>query len=45
MAGQHAEIALGARRVYLIDFAREQELFRRDQIEVESSHVDLANSE
>ena len=37
-SGQHAEIAFGARDIDLIDFTRESELFRRDEIEVEGGH-------
>ena len=44
MAGQHAEIALGARHVDLIDLAGERELFRRDEIEVEGGHCDESRS-
>ena len=43
MSGEHAEIALGARHVDLIDFAGEQELFGGDEIEVEGGHVLLFN--
>ena len=39
MAGEHAEIALRARDVDLIDLAGEQELFGRDEIEVEGGHA------
>ena len=39
MAGEHAEVALGAGHVDLIDLAGEQQLFRRDEIEVEGGHV------
>ena len=39
MSGEHAEIALGARHVDLIDFAGEEELLGRDEIEVEGGHV------
>ena len=38
MAGEHAEIALGPRHVDLIDFAGEEKLFGRDEIEVEGRH-------
>ena len=38
VTGQHAEIAFGAGHVHLLDLAREQELFRRDQIEMEIGH-------
>jgi hypothetical protein len=38
MAGEHAEIALDARDVNLIDFAGEGEFFRGDEIEMEGSH-------
>ena len=38
VAGQHAEITLDAGNVDLIDFAREGELFRGDEIEVEGGH-------
>ena len=38
MSGEHAEIALGARNVDLLDFTGEQKLFRRHEIEVESGH-------
>jgi hypothetical protein len=38
VAGQHAEITFDARNVHLVDFARESELFRRDEIEVEGGH-------
>ena len=38
VVGQHAEIALGAGHVHLLDVAGEQQLFRRDQIEMESRH-------
>ena len=38
VAGEHAEIALDAGHVDLIDFAGEGELFRRDEIEVEGGH-------
>ena len=38
VAGEHAEIALEAGNVDLIDLAREGELFRRDEIEVEGGH-------
>ena len=38
MSGEHAEIALGARHVDLIDFAGEEELLGRDEIEVEGGH-------
>src|SRR5262245_4655665 len=40
MAGEHAEVALRARHVDLIDVAREQKLLGRDEIEVESCHWD-----
>ena len=48
MAGEHAEIALDAGDVDLIDLAGEGELFGRDEIEVEGGHVDtlrIASSE
>ena len=38
MTGEHAEIALDAGNVDLIDLAGEGELFRRDEIEVEGGH-------
>ena len=38
MSGQHAEIALQAGNVNLIDFAGEGEFFGRNQIEVEGGH-------
>ncbi len=38
MSGEHAEIALDAGDVDLIDFAGEGELFRGDEIEVEGGH-------
>src|SRR6266403_1962691 len=38
MAGEHAEIALDAGDVNLIDFAGEGEFFRGDEIEMEGSH-------
>ncbi len=38
MACQHAEIALGAGDVDLVDFAGKGELLRRDKIEVEGGH-------
>ena len=37
MAGEHAEIALDAGDVNLIDFAGEGEFFRGDEIEMEGS--------
>ena len=39
VSGEYAEIALDAGDVNLIDFSGEGELFRRDEIEVESGHV------
>src|SRR6185369_11271041 len=36
---KHAEVALGPRHVDLIDLAGEQELFGRDEIELEGGHV------
>ena len=42
MAGQHAEIALGAGHVHLLDLAGEQQLFRRDQIEMKCGHYSLS---
>ena len=38
MPRQHAEIALGARNVDLLDFAGKQEFFRRHEIEMERGH-------
>ena len=38
MAGEHAEVALGAGHVDLLDVAGEQKLFRRDEIELEGGH-------
>ena len=38
MSGEHAEIALDAGNVDLIDFAGEGEFFRRNEIEVEGGH-------
>ena len=38
MSGEHAEIALDAGNVDLIDLAGEGELFGRDEIEVEGGH-------
>ena len=38
MAGEHAEIALDAGDVNLIDFAGEGKFFRGDEIEMEGSH-------
>ena len=38
MTRQHAEITLDAGNVDLVDLARERELFRRDEIEVEGGH-------
>ena len=38
MARQNAEITFGAGNIDLIDLAREGDLFRRDEIEMESSH-------
>ncbi len=37
--GEHAEVALGAGNVDLIDFAGEGQLFRRDKIEVKRGHL------
>ena len=39
MTGEHAEITLGAWHIDLLDVAGEQELFGRDQIEVECGHA------
>ena len=41
VAREHAEIALDAGDINLVDFAGEGELFRRDEIEVEGGHGDL----
>ena len=38
MTGQHAEVALGAGHVDLIDLAGERELLRRHEFEVERGH-------
>ena len=38
MAGEHAEIALDAGNVNLIDFSGEADFFGRDEIEVEGGH-------
>src|SRR6185369_4813198 len=38
MAGEHADIALDAGHVDLIDFAREHQLFRRHQFEMQACH-------
>ena len=43
MTGEHAEIALDAGHVDLVDFAGEGELLGRDEIEVEGGHVKPAN--
>src|SRR3977135_3772192 len=40
MSGEHAEIALDAGDVDLIDLAGESEFFRRDEIEMEGGHGD-----
>ena len=45
MSRQHAEVTLDAGDIDLIDFAREGELFRRDEIEVEGGHWKPANGE
>src|SRR3954453_10802009 len=45
MSGEHAEIALHAGDINLIDFAGEGEFFRRDEIEVKGGHGVLANGE
>src|SRR5262249_8649584 len=45
MTRQHAEIALEAGNVDLVDLAGECELFGRDEIEVEGGHSEPANSE
>ena len=45
MTSQHAEVTLDAGNVDLVDFARERELFRRDEIEVEGGHNKPANGE
>jgi hypothetical protein len=41
MSGEHAEIALDAGNVNLIDLAGKRELFGRDKIEVEGGHGNL----
>src|SRR5882724_6754059 len=38
MSRKHAEIALGAGNIDLIDFSGEGEFFRRDEIEVKGGH-------
>jgi len=38
MTCEHAEISLGAGNIDLVDLAREGQLFRRDEIEMEGSH-------
>jgi hypothetical protein len=39
MSGEHAHVALGPGQIDLGDFAGEQQLFGRDEIEVECGHV------
>jgi hypothetical protein len=39
MSGEHTEITLNAGDIDLIDFAGEDEFFRRDKIEVEGGHL------
>src|SRR3954470_5398872 len=45
MSRQHAEVTLDAGNIALVDLAREGELFRRDEIEVEGGHWKPANGE
>ncbi|MEY9232691.1 hypothetical protein ABIF78_005014 [Bradyrhizobium japonicum] len=45
MSRQHAEVTLDAGDIDLIDLARECELFRRDEIEVDGGHWKPANGE
>src|SRR6201999_3501078 len=44
VTGQHAEVALGAGNIDLIDVAGEGQFFRRDKIEVEGGHVSSVSS-
>src|ERR1700716_2944402 len=44
MSGEHAEIALDAGDVDLIDLAGESELFGRDEIEMEGGHGDALSA-
>ena len=39
VAGQHAEVALGAGHIDLIDLAGERDLVRRHELEVEGGHA------
>jgi len=39
VSGKDAEIAFGARHIDLIDFAREDEPFRRRKFEVKGGHT------
>ena len=39
MTGQHAEVALGAGHIDLIDFAGKRNLVRRHEFEVEGGHA------
>src|SRR2546421_2603142 len=44
VSGKHAEIAFRSGYIDLIDFAGEQKLFGRDEIEVESAHARLPHA-